>query len=162
MRLSALLKNRPFKVGRKEICIAVLAAIFFMVGMAIPRHITVTKTDSVRYHIFWEQDQKVPTRGSYVRLPLLDPSVGCIPCSIVKRIGCMPSDSLTMEGLNYYCNGQFLGQAKTNITHSPFVYTGIIPSGMVFLIGDKETSYDSRYFGLKALDDIETVLRPLF
>ena len=162
MRLGAWRKNRRIKIGRKEICIAALAVLFFMVGMAIPRHLTVTKTDSVRYRVFWEKGKGNPSRGDYVRLPLIEPQIGCSPCSIVKRIGCLAGDTLKTEGLNYFCNGQFMGQAKTSITHAHFIYNGIIPPGRVFLIGDKETSYDSRYFGLKALADIETKLRPLF
>jgi type IV secretory pathway protease TraF len=130
--------------------------------MAIPRHLTITKTDSVCYHVFWEQNRWNPSRGVYVRLSLMDPQMGCSPCSIVKRIGCMPGERLVSDDGRYYCNDDFLGQAQMDATLPPFVYTGIIPPGQVFLIGDKETSYDSRYFGLKPLDDIETVLRPLF
>ena len=140
----------------------VLVGLFVLVGMTIPRHLTITRTNSVRFHVFWEQNRWNPSRGGYVRLLLMDPQMGCTPCSIVKRIGCMPGDQLVGDGGRYYCNDTFLGQARMDTRFSPFVYNGIIPPDQVFLIGDKETSYDSRYFGLKPLDDIETVLRPLF
>ena len=81
--------------------------------------------------------------------------------SIVKRIGCMPGGKLVKAGYQYYCDGHFLGRAQEIQGHRPFDFSGIVPPGMVFLVGDKDTSYDSRYFGFKPLNDIETVLLPL-
>ncbi len=138
-----------------------LLALSLLVGMSIPRHLTLTKTDSVRYHLFWELAGATPTKGRYVRLPLFDLSVGCDPCSIVKRIGCMPGDRLVSNGYNFYCNGDYLGEAKTDAPYAPFDFNGSVPPGKVFLVGDKDTSYDSRYFGFKPLNEIETVLLPL-
>jgi conjugal transfer pilin signal peptidase TrbI len=140
----------------------VLLCISLLVGMAIPGHLTITKTRSVKHHLFWEIDRKTLQKGDYVRLPLYEPKAGCSPCSIVKRVGCLPGDRLVNEGTKYYCNGKHLGQCKTGKNIKPFEFSGTVPPGMVFLIGDRDNSYDSRYFGFKPLSDIETVLHPIF
>jgi conjugal transfer pilin signal peptidase TrbI len=129
--------------------------------MSIPRHFTVTVTDSVDYHVFFELRKREPQKGDYVRLQLFDSSVGCKPCSIVKRVACVPGEMLKEQASHFFCNDVFLGQALSN-KHSVFKFFGPVPDGVVFLIGDQGSSYDSRYFGLKPISDIETVLFPLF
>jgi conjugal transfer pilin signal peptidase TrbI len=142
-------------------CLVILC-ISLLVGMAIPGHLTITKTHSVKHHLFWEINRYPPQKGDYVRLSFYEPKVGCAPCSIVKRIGCLPGDRLVSEGFKYYCNGEFLGQCQTGINIEPFQFSGTVPRGKVFLIGDRDNSYDSRYFGFRQIADIETVLFPLF
>ncbi len=149
-------------MNAKFLCYLTLLCLSLSIGMAIPNRLTITKTDSVKYHLFWEVDRKALKKGDYVRLPLFEPDVGCNPCSIVKRVGCLPGDRLVNENINYYCNGNHLGQSITGKNIAPFRFTGKVPQGMVFLIGDRDNSYDSRYFGFKSIDDIETVLYPLF
>ena len=39
----------------------VMLCISLLVGMAIPGHLTITKTRSVKYHLFWEIDRKTAT-----------------------------------------------------------------------------------------------------
>ena len=130
--------------------------------MAIPGHLTITKTNSVKHHLFWEINRKAPQKGDYVRLPLFEDKVGCAPCSIVKRVGCLSGDRLVNKGSKYYCNGEYLGQCMTGKDTERFQFSGTVPQGMVFLIGDRDDSYDSRYFGFKQITDIETVLYPIY
>ena len=141
-----------------------LAMLFIslLIGMAIPGHLTITKTNSVKHNLFWEINRKTPKKGDYVRLPLYEPKVGCKPCSIVKRVGCLPGELLVNKGPKYYCNDEYLGQCETGNNIEPFKFSGTVPSGMVFLVGDRDKSYDSRYFGFKEIIDIETVLYPIF
>ena len=153
--------NRPRLSARFLGCLALLC-LSLAIGMTIPQRLTITKTDSVKYHLFWEIDRKALHIGDYVRLPLFDPGVGCNPCSIVKRIGCLPGDRLVKEEMNFYCNGSFLGQCMTGKNIASFQFNGKVPMGKVFLVGDRDDSYDSRYFGFKSINDIETVLHPLF
>ncbi len=136
--------------------------ISLLIGMAIPGHLTFTKTNSVKHNLFWEINRKTPQKGDYVRLPLYESKVGCEPCSIVKRIGCLPGERLVNKGPKYYCNDEYLGQCETVNSIEPFKFSGAVPSGMVFLVGDRDKSYDSRYFGFKQIADIETVLYPIF
>jgi conjugal transfer pilin signal peptidase TrbI len=129
--------------------------------MSIPRHFTVTVTDSVDYHVFLELGKREPQKEDYVRLPLFESSVGCNPCSIVKRVACVPGEVLREQAGYFFCDDVFLGEALSD-KHSVFKVSGPVPDGMVFLIGDQGSSYDSRYFGFKRISDIETVLFPLF
>lgn len=152
--------NRPRLSARFLGCLTLLC-LSLAIGMTIPQRLTITKTDSVKYHLFWEIDRKALQIGDYVRLPLFDPRVGCNPCSIVKRIGCLPGDRLVKEEMNFYCNGSFLGQCMTGKNIASFQFNGKVPMGKVFLVGDRGNSYDSRYFGFKSINDIETVLFPL-
>ena len=162
MRPITLPRIKMVKISRKQACFLVLIGLFLLLGISIPENLTVTKTDSVKYHVFWELERRDPAKNDYVRLGLYEPEIGCNPCSIVKRIGCTPGEHLTSEEDRFYCNGEYLGQAKAVKQHPSFDFNGTIPPGMVFLIGDRKTSYDSRYFGFKPFSDIETVLLPLF
>ena len=140
----------------------VMLCISLLVGMAIPGHLTITKTRSVKYHLFWEIDRKTPQKGDYVRLPLFEPKVGCAPCSIVKRSAVCQEIGWSVKVLNTTATASFWVNAKTGKNIAPFQFSGTVPPGMVFLVGDRDNSYDSRYFGFKQIADIETVLFPLF
>ena len=161
MQTAAFHKAKPVNPSRQTVCTLVLCLLFLAVGMSIPGNFTVTITDSVDYHVFWAKGGRNPKRNDYVRLPLFDPAVECNPCSIVKRVGCIPGDKLEEKAGFFFCNNVFLGQAVSE-KYPAFQFSGTVPEGAVFLIGDQEKSYDSRYFGFKQISDIETVLWPLF
>ncbi|NAZ24103.1 MAG: signal peptidase I [Thermocrinis sp.] len=84
---------------------------------------------------------------------------------LVKRVVCMPKETLKTVGLNYYCNGVYLGRARTQDSKgrpvSLFKYEGEIPNGCYFVMGEAEKSYDSRYFGFVCNKHIRAKLFPL-
>ncbi|WP_234573580.1 conjugative transfer signal peptidase TraF [Rhodohalobacter sp. 614A] len=43
-----------------------------------------------------------------------------------------------------------------------FLYNGVVPDGTVFLLGDTDNSYDSRYYGFVEISKITGTLTPLF
>lgn len=71
---------------------------------------------------------------------------------IIKRIKCIPGEHLIIEKQNIFCEGVFLGVAKTHRKNGDpfpqFTFDGIIPENKYFLFGDSADSFDSRYFGL--------------
>lgn len=71
---------------------------------------------------------------------------------LVKRIACGEGDYIRTEGLDYYCNGRYLGKARTTDSRGkpvrPVVLNQRIGKGHYFVMGEGERSYDSRYFGL--------------
>lgn len=68
-----------------------------------------------------------------------------------KIVMCEAGDTLSTKGLEYYCNGKFLGMARTTDKEgravSPFEYNGLIPKDNYFVMGTHERSFDSRYWG---------------
>ncbi|RUM31336.1 MAG: peptidase, partial [Aquifex sp.] len=70
---------------------------------------------------------------------------------LLKEIGCYPGEILVTKGLDYYCDGRYLGTAKQKGSDGRIVghfeYNGTVPEGEYFMRGTHPRSYDSRYFG---------------
>ena len=81
------------------------------------------------------------------RIERLKPGTG-----LVKRVGCLPGQHLRVTVMEADCDGKFLGWVRefslAGKRLAPALFDGIIPPGMVFLVGDHPASYDGRYFGL--------------
>lgn len=71
--------------------------------------------------------------------------------NFAKYVRCEGGDRLSVKGLSYFCNKEFIGIAKTTDKDGnkikPFVFNGVIPYGQYFVMGTHERSYDSRYWG---------------
>jgi len=153
---SSLIKNRWFIV----LCSLIAGA----AGAQIPRHLTITKTQSVEPRVFWstEIDESfVVEKDRYVRarVTVNFPGHECNNCLIVKRVGCAPGSHLETKGEDFYCDGSFIGKAH----RTDFVtFDQLLTPEEVFLIGDNPRSYDSRYFGLVNTNAINAKLIPLF
>jgi conjugal transfer pilin signal peptidase TrbI len=84
---------------------------------------------------------------------------------LVKRVVCMPKETLRAVGLDYYCGGEYLGRARTQDSKgravAVFKHEGEIPNGCYFVMGFVEKSYDSRYFGFVCGRHIRAKLFPL-
>lgn len=84
---------------------------------------------------------------------------------LVKKVVCVEGEYLYVKGLDYYCNGVYLGRARTTDSKgrpvSPFVFNGEIPKGYLFVMGENERSYDSRYMGLIPKSNIQAKLIPI-
>lgn len=69
----------------------------------------------------------------------------------MKKVGCNEGDIIERKGLDFYCNGVFISRAKTHDKKGNptqlFDYSGAIPAGKFFAIGDHIDSYDSKYWG---------------
>lgn len=130
----------------------------------IPVRITIATTNSVKYKVFWTSspDAEPLKRGMYVRSSkFIDlQSYESKQYSIIKKIGCMSGDRLVEKNGSYYCNDIFFCKAIPG--NNNFHFDGIIPDESVFLVGDSQTSYDSRYFGLAKTGEIDALLKPIF
>lgn len=84
---------------------------------------------------------------------------------LVKRVVCMPKETLRVIGLDYYCGDAYLGRARTQDSKGrpvvPFRYEGEIPDGCYFVMGEVEKSYDSRYMGFVCSKYIRAKLFPI-
>jgi signal peptidase I len=77
---------------------------------------------------------------------------------MIKLIRCLPRDTLSAKGRNFYCNNRFIGEAKQRDKQGKdtplFVWDGMIPEGRYFVMGTHIDSYDSRYWGFVEQKDI--------
>ncbi len=80
-----------------------------------------------------------------------------------KEIKCLPGDTLVTKGLEYYCNDQLLGRAKTIDSQGRpvttfFQYGGVVPNDSYFVMGTHKDSHDSRYWGFVDKKEITGVM----
>ena len=153
-----LLKNR--------LVILALCILFGLIASKVPGRLTITRTSSVKYRVFWTMgaDTGKLKKGRYLRAnhSLELPQYKCSPCSIVKKVGCMPGDRLDVKDGMFFCNDEFLCKAMAINGIDYFHHAGAIPAGHLFVMGDSKNSYDSRYFGLISFEDIDALLIPIF
>ena len=96
---------------------------------------------------------------------------GSVP--IIKRIAAMAHDTVTLNGF-IHVNGNTLTHTTVLTEDSehrpltPFTLKGqhhfTVPPGTAFMYSDyaPETSFDSRYFGLVAIRDIQGTIKPIW
>ncbi len=136
----------------------VMCMVFGLVtGWAIPELLVISKTDSVRPKLFL----KLPFRPAIDRYVMADIDGQRVNRTgrtrIIKRIRCMPGDTIQTRGQQFFCNGRFVCTSKDGYDSARF--DTIIPDNHFFLTGDSNESFDSRYFGL--VSDISFCLVPL-
>ena len=148
-----------------------------LAGSSLPGRISVTLTPSVKHRVWWLSKNTFSVhRGQYVlfHLPHSRLNKMVVPEAVVdnqdiraiKRIGCDEGEMLTRDGRDYYCGDEFLGYAKEHSKKgealTAFQFSGKIPTGKVFLVGDHPDSFDSRYFGLVEKSSYKAWARPIF
>ena len=146
--------------------LAVSPAYFYLRGTLV-----FSWTSSLKYRLFYIESRSVGTvrQGEYVLFKYDDDVLRQSPYKInllLKEVKCVAGDTLTVVGRDYFCNGEYLGHAKElsfkGVPVKNFIYNGTIPEGELFLMGQSIDSYDSRYFGLIPLRDVEKIVYPLF
>ena len=133
----------------------VLIVLVLLIGMLIPSRICITLTPSLNKRVFWmNYNVKNIQRNDYVLFSLdtgrLSPDIS-IPDDVrkgdevraMKRVACVTGDLLKVDGQDYFCNESFIGHSKLLSIKgkklTPFTYNGIVPEGLVFLIGDRKS-----------------------
>jgi len=146
-------------------------------GSFLPGRISVTLTPSVKHRVWWlSQDISYVRHGEYVLFHLPSSALAgmAVPKSVVsgdeiqaiKRVGCDEGEELKRKGRDFFCGEEYLGHAKERSQQgeplTPFLFSGKIPTGKVFLVGDHPDSFDSRYFGLVEKSSYQAWARPIF
>ncbi|MCP3922731.1 MAG: hypothetical protein GY714_09125 [Desulfobacterales bacterium] len=143
----------------------------FIIAMQIPSHILYSHSDSLNYNLFiYFKGNPEITKNKYVVFDMFaDPEIieNCSPCRVVKKSVCLEGDLLEVKkGKTYYCNGSYIGRAKNKsskgIDVKNFVYNGKIPKNNIFVSGDSNDSYDSKYNGFIKKSSIYATAYPLF
>ncbi len=162
----------------KKYKIFIVIILIVIAGAAVPNYFAVTTTPSLNKRIFFiiksKQIEKLKT-GDYVMFSLLKskPESDLPPKLVrmikddgedseIKKIGCAAGEELKNIGNEFYCKNKLIAKAKEYSLGGErlkkFEFSGKIPKGNMFLVGDHVDSYDSRYFGfIKAKDIIATV-----
>lgn len=113
-------------------------------------HLNITVSESLDHRVFWLTDA-TPKRGDYASFMLSHPLAGTQPVLLSKQMRCWSGDILTQEDRRFFCNGEFLGEAKMeSLAGKPlplFEFSGPIPDGKAFAFGAHKNSFDSRYWG---------------
>ena len=135
-------------------------------GLWLPAHISVALTPSLGYHVFFLTAKgKEPFKvGDYL---LFAKKVDIAKIDrLLKKVGCIPGQRLTVVNGEYNCDGQILGQALSSDSKGKplpqFVFNGQVPDGSLFMVGPHPRSYDSRYFGFIHADSVLNKAYPLW
>ena len=145
-----------------SIFIGVFALVF--AGAIIPSRFSVTLTPSLSHRVFFlDRSPGEIRKGDTI---LFSFRVGGRTERVIKKVACSGGDLLEIRGRTFFCNGDFLGEAKEHSLKGerlePFVYNGIIEKGDLFVLGEGRDSYDSRYFGFIRVEDVRAIAYPLF
>ncbi|EJJ0671533.1 S26 family signal peptidase [Cronobacter sakazakii] len=128
-------------------------------------HIMIPATHSVAPRVLFRTGAPASEINQYVTFERNDHYLPQGKAYLVKRLGCMPGQYLSRLGNQFFCDGKEIALAMTNDRDGhplpQFRFTGIIPVGRAFAVGDTVNSYDSRYWGFISLKETEKLV-PLF
>ena len=149
-------------VKKKAITGLVLALPILYLMDAYSHNLVWNLTDSVYFHFAYYQDAPIE-KGDYVTFEFSHPIVReGQTVRLTKRVSCMPGDRLMTQGRYLYCNDRFVGEAlrqtESGKPLEPFVLNDIIPAGQVYVSGDSDNSFDSRYWGLLDIAQLSRVV----
>lgn len=140
-------------------------------GTLLPYKISVTLTPSLKHRVYWlvRSPDRVG-KGDYVLFKdrELTTRMGMKQSEVVMKIlGCNEGDLLTVDAeKRFFCNGDYLVRAKDvslkGETLKHFSFTGAVPKGFMFVMGEHKDSYDSRYFGFVDKSRIMAKAYPIF
>lgn len=165
-------RARTVLYRRPRVTAIILLAAFFSIIFLGPWQLAVMQHQSVHFKFaVWRPVDSgyQPVPGEYVMFMFSgeDPNGMGLKkgYSLTKRVGCTAGQVVSVsEDGSFYCDGKFLGMAlsRSPISRKSLVWATFdgkpIPEGKVFMIGDIETSYDSRYWGLADVNDIYGVV----
>ncbi len=147
----------------------------FMTALALSGHlaasrIAVVVSPSLPYRIFiLERSGRIPKWGDYVLFTLSSPLFDHgRRHRAMKRVSGVTGQVLTVDRKLrfFYCDGHFLGVAKSmSLKGQPlpmFEFNGKIPGGFLFVTGSHHDSFDSRYWGLLEVKNVQAIAHPLF
>lgn len=140
-------------------------------GTLLPYKVSVTLTPSLKHRVYWlTRNPDRVGRGEYVLFhdKELAARIGMKKSEdMMKLVGCNEGDQLTVDAeKKFYCNGEYLVRAKdVSLKGEPlqhFAFSGTVPKGAMFVMGEHKDSYDSRYFGFVDKSRILAKAYPIF
>jgi type IV secretory pathway protease TraF len=158
------------RLNRKQLFIPAVALVLVIPALCLtlPRYFCVALPPSLFHKLFWvDKDMSRIGRGDYVLFSHNDMATRGKTMQMVKLVGCGEGDMLTVDNIKrYYCNGEYLGRAKDKgLNGTPlrnFAWNGPVPKGMILPMGQHKDSYDGRYYGFIAKNEVKSKAHPVF
>jgi conjugal transfer pilin signal peptidase TrbI len=167
-------RDKTAKTGRfrrlnaREKTTVVVVVALLLVGLWLPERIIVTTSDSMDHRIYFKipvEDSRVLASGSYAvfayqgAAPFIEHGLNRENELMLKKIGCSPGQQLQRDSQGLFsCDGDKLGEALRKDGQGrelpQFNFSGPVPEGKFFVVGDKERSFDSKYIGFIDAEDI--------
>jgi conjugal transfer pilin signal peptidase TrbI len=152
---------------KRSIWLAAISALVF--GLLLPGRIAVAISPSLDHRIFVLTKSVAPgeiRKGDYVVFTVRSHYIkNGKPSRLLKKVSCVTGEKLETRTREYYCDGEYLGMAKWYSLKGepvdPFVYSGTVPDGALFVTGRHADSFDSRYFGFIERRNVEGIAHPL-
>ena len=151
MLLKRLAHRRPLSQDTRAYLNTTTIALSLMLAYSLFTHILIPATHSVYPLVLYRSGEVGVEQNQYVRFFRKDSYLPRGEAHLVKRLGCMAGQYLQRQGNQFYCDGKEIAHALTRDQNGHilpvFHFTGIIPEGKAFAVGDTINSYDSRYWG---------------
>lgn len=129
------------------------------------KKILIPATHSVYPLVLYRTGETATLKDQYVLFALKDSYLPKGEAFLVKRLGCMEGERISQQGNDTYCNGKLIARAMTHDSKGTplkkFTFSGVVPTGKAFAVGDTVNSYDSRYWGFIDISTTERLV-PVF
>lgn len=146
---------------RKLAGIVTIVVIITMVCSLFNR-ILIPATHSVYPALLFRTGEAATEQNQYVTFIRKDAYLPGGSAHLVKRIGCMPGQYLSKLGYQFFCDGDEIARAMLTDSDGEklpvFTFSGPVPAGKAFVVGDTINSYDSRYWGFISLSETERLI----
>ena len=161
--MNAILKLRkPLSADTRKLINTTTIALSLAFAYSLFTHILIPATHSVYPVILYRTGEQATQKNDYVKFQLIDAYLPEGKAWLVKRLGCVAGQYLSRTGNQFYCDGEQIAHAMLRDTNGKslpqFSYTGIVPNGKAFAVGDPGNSYDSRYWGFISISDTEKLI----
>lgn len=162
MSLKSFIRTNQYAQDYRAFLNTATIVLCLLLAYSLFTHILIPATHSVYPLVLYRSGDTATNQDQYVTFSLNDSYLPGGKAQLVKRLGCISGQYLNRQGKQFYCNGKEIAQAELTDSKghilSVFHYSGIIPEGKAFAVGDTINSYDSRYWGFIDISATEMLI----
>jgi type IV secretory pathway protease TraF len=172
--LGGLEEGRHLRRKRIARALLIVMPIAFLAALFVPK-VTLVMTPSIDAWAVRAAPGPIG-KGDLVMFTLRHPIAGPKPVNVTKYVLCVPGERLSMvetpsrfaaheRDAHYFCNDALLGvslpYSARGLKLAHFHWSGIIPQGQVYVGSHHPRGFDSRYFGMVAIERLTRMERLL-
>ena len=169
LNLNRKINSYLVSTKRRRVTTMFVAMVAAFAILWVYSRITIVESWSLPYTIYWldvHPDRNTIRKGTYVRFKLHYYLYHEKNNDAIKRVACIPGEKLVVDkDKNYYCGEKWLGKAKDYTLKGEklnnFVFNGVIPENMFFVVADHKDSLDSRYIGFVPREQVQQIAHPI-